>query len=90
MDVWLLKEQAALLSLAIDAQAKVTFTNGFDMNTQTQEALRMAIEYLTNIQLDYKGHEVRKALQEALERYKEKEGWHLEWVPDSEAWPKDE
>ena len=32
------------------------------------EALKMAIEYLTNIQLDYKGHEVRKACQEALEQ----------------------
>lgn len=33
---------------------------------KTQEALKMAIEYLTNIQLDYKGHEVRKACKEAL------------------------
>ena len=36
------------------------------MSNQTQEALKMAIEYLTNIQLDYKGHEVRKACKEAL------------------------
>lgn len=32
MGVWCLKEQGALLSLAIDAQVKVTFTNGFNMN----------------------------------------------------------
>ena len=35
---------------------------------KTQKALEMAIEYLTNIQLDYKGHEVRKACKEALEQ----------------------
>ena len=44
------------------------------MNKQTnseavmRDALKMAIEYLTNIQLDYKGHELRKACKEALEQ----------------------
>lgn len=45
MGVWPLKEQAVILSLAIDAQAKVTFTNGFDMNTQTEKALKMAMAF---------------------------------------------
>ena len=36
--------------------------------TKQTEALKMAIEYLTNIQLDYKGHELRKACKEALEQ----------------------
>jgi hypothetical protein len=30
------------------------------------EALRMAIEWLDNLQLDYSGHSVRKACQDAL------------------------
>ena len=39
------------------------------------EALRMAIEWLDNLQLDYSGHSVRKACQEALAETQEPVAW---------------